>query len=125
MANTLIQPQFISIEKKRVAFVTGSSIDLNSNDERQIALEGVIGHSDGVATCDFEINTIVAISGDDTAALTDALLNKQYVELEGTLGGQVVVATCRCVNFNGNSEAASGKYEGKFKFENSSNISKV
>lgn len=125
MANTLIQPQYLSINGKRVAHVTGSSTEIASNDERQIALEGVIGHSDGVPTCDFEIKTIVCITGGDEDALVDALLNKEYIDVEGTLGSSTIVTTCRCINFSGNSEAASGKFEGSFKFENSGNISKV
>lgn len=125
MANALIQPQYLSLNGKRIAFVTGSSIDIASNDERMIATEGVIGHSDGVPTCDFEIKTIVAITGSDDAAITDILLNKEYGDIEGTLGSQTIVTTCRCVNFSGNSEAANGKFEGTYKFENSGTIGKV
>lgn len=125
MANTLIQPQYLSINGTRVAHVTGSSTDIASNDERQVTLEGTIGHSDGVPTCDFEIKTIVCLSGGDEDRLTDALLNKEYIDVEGTLGSSTIVTTCRCVNFSGNSEAANGKFEGSFKFENSGNISKI
>lgn len=125
MANTIIQPQYLSLNGKRIAFVTGSSIDLASNDERQVALEGVIGHSDGVPTLDYEIKTIVALTGSDDALITDILLNKEYCEIEGTLGSQSIISTCRCITFSGNSEAANGKFEGSYKFENSGNISKV
>jgi hypothetical protein len=125
MANTLIQPQYISLNSKRIAFVTGSSIDLASNDERQIALEGVVGHSDGVATCDFEIKTIVTLTGSDDAAITDILINKEYCEIQATLGSQTVVVTTRCVSFSGNSEAQNGKFEGSYKFESSGPFSKV
>ena len=125
MANALIQPQYLTLNGKRIAFVSGSSVDINSNDERQIALEGVVGHSDGVPTCDFEIKTIVAITGSDDAIITDILLNKEYCEVEGTLGSQTIISTCRCVNFNGNSEAMNGKFEGSYKFENSGAITKV
>lgn len=125
MANNRIQPQYIRLNGKAIANVTGSSTDLASNDQRQIALEGVIGHSDGVATLDFEIKTIVAISGDDTIQITNILLNKEPCEIQGTLGDSVLVVTCRCVSFSGNSESESGKYEGSYKFENSGNIQLV
>jgi hypothetical protein len=125
MANNRIQPQYIRLNGKAIANVTGSSTDLNANDARAIALEGVIGHSDGVATLDFEIKTIVAITGDDTISITNILLNKEPCEIQGTLGDSVLVVTCRCVTFSGSSEAESGKYEGTFKFENSGNIQLV
>ena len=125
MANTLIQPQYLSLNGKRIAFVTGSSVDIASNDERQIALEGVIGHSDGVATCDFEVKTIVTLTGSDDAAITDILINKEYCEIEAMLGSQSLVVTTRCVSFSGNSEAQSGKFEGTYKFESSGPFSKV
>ena len=125
MANNRIQPQFIRLNGKAIANVTGSSTDLNSNDMRAIALEGVIGHSDGVATLDFEIKTIVAITGDDTITITNIILNKEPCEIQGTLGDSVLVVTCRCISFSGNSEAESGKFEGTYKFENSGNIQLV
>ena len=119
MANTLIQPQYLSLNGKRIAFVTGSSIDIASNDERQVALEGVVGHSDGIAFCDFEVKTIVTITGSDDAAMIGIIINKEYCEIEATVGGQSAVVTCRCVSFSGSSEAANGKFEGSYKFESS------
>jgi hypothetical protein len=125
MANTLIQPQYLSLNGKRIAFVTGSSVDIASNDERQVALEGVVGHSDGVPFCDFEIKTIVAITGSDDATIIGILINKEYCEIEATIGSQSAVVTCRCVTFSGNSEAQSGKFEGSYKFESSGQFTMV
>jgi hypothetical protein len=125
MANNRIQPQYIRLNGKAIANVTGSSTELNSNDQRQLALEGVIGHSDGITTLDFEIKTIVALTGDDTIAITNILLNKEPCEIQGTLADSVLVVTCRCISFSGSSEAESGKFEGTYKFENSGNIQLV
>lgn len=122
MANNRIQPQFIHFNGKLIANVTGTSTEVMSNDERQITLEGVLGHSDGVQTCDFEVKTIVALTGDDTVAITNILLNKEECEIQGTLASAVIVVTCRAVSFSGNSEAANGKFEGTFKFESSGPI---
>jgi hypothetical protein len=108
MANNRIQPQYIRLNGKAIANVTGSSTDLNAND-----------------ALDFEIKTIVAITVDDTISITNILLNKEPCEIQGTLGDSVLVVTCRCVTFSGSSEAESGKYEGTFKFENSGNIQLV
>lgn len=125
MANNRIQPQYIRLNGKAIANVTGSSTELNSNDQRQLALEGVIGHSDGITTLDFEIKTIVALTGDDTIAITNILINKEPCEIQGTLADSVLVVTTRCVSFSGSSEAESGKFEGTFKFENSGPIQLV
>ena len=125
MANNRIQPQYLRLNGKSIANVTGSSTEINSNDQRQKALEGTIGHSDGITDCDFEIKTIIALTGDDTRAITDILLNKESCEIQGTLAGDVLVVTCRCITFSGSSEAESGKYEGSYKFESSGNIQLV
>lgn len=126
MANNRIQPQYLrAFGGKAIANITGSSTELNSNDQRQLALEGVIGHSDGIATVDFEIKTIIALTADDTITLTNTLLNKEPVEIQGTWGDSVIVVTCRLVSISGSSEAESGKHEGTFKFESSGPIQLV
>lgn len=125
MANNRIQPQFIRLNGKAIANVTGTGPELNSNDERQIVLEGVLGHSDGVATIDFEVKTIIALTGGDDIAIINILLNKQECEIQATIGTSVFVVTCRCVSFSGNSEAQNGKFEGTYKFESSGNIQLV
>jgi len=125
MANNRIQPQFIRLNDKAIANVTGTSPELNSNDERQIVLEGVLGHSDGVATLDFEVKTIIALTGGDEAAIVEIILGKRECEIQATLATRVFVVTCRCVSFSGSSEAQNGKFEGTFKFESSGNIQLV
>jgi hypothetical protein len=125
VANNRIQPQFIRLNGKAIANVTGTGPELNSNDERQITLEGVLGHSDGVATIDFEVKTIIALTGGDDIAIINILLNKQECEIQATIGTSVFVVTCRCVSFSGNSEAQNGKFEGTYKFESSGNIQLV
>lgn len=125
MANNRIQPQFINLDGKAIANVTGTSTDLASNDERQVTLQGVLGHSDGVTTLDFEVKTIVALTAGDEGTITRIILGKQEAEIQATLGPDTFVVTCRCVTFSGNSEAANGKFEGTFKFESSGDIQLV
>ena len=125
MANNRIQPQFIRLDGKAIANVTGTSMDFASNDERQITLEGTLGHSDGVATMDFEVKTIVALTGGDEPTINRIILNKQECEIQGTIGPDTAVVTCRCISFSGSSEAANGKFEGNYKFESSGNIQLV
>jgi hypothetical protein len=125
MANNRIQPQFIRLNDKAIANVTGTGPELNSNDERQITLEGVLGHSDGVATIDFEVKTIIALTGGDDVNIINIILNKLECEIQATIGASVFVVTCRCVSFSGSSEAANGKFEGTYKFESSGNIQLV
>lgn len=125
MANNRIQPQFIRLNGKNIANVTGSGPEINSNDQRQIALEGVIGHSDGVTTFDISIKTIIALTGDDTVPIVNILLNKEPCEIAGTLGDSTIVATMRCVSFSGDSSAENGTFTGDYKFENSGPITLV
>jgi hypothetical protein len=125
MANNRSQPQFIRLNDKAIANVTGTGPELNSNDERQITLEGVLGHSDGVATIDFEVKTIIALTGGDDVNIINIILNKLECEIQATIGASVFVVTCRCVSFSGSSEAANGKFEGTYKFESSGNIQLV
>jgi hypothetical protein len=125
MANNRIQPQYIRLNDKAIANVTGTGTELNSNDERQVTLQGVLGHSDGVATLDFEVKTIVALTSGDEGAITRIILNKQECEIQATLGTETFVVTCRCISFSGNSEAQNGKFEGTFKFESSGDIQLV
>lgn len=125
MANNRIQPQFIRLNGKTIANVTGTGPELNSNDERQIVLEGVLGHSDGVATIDFEVKTIIALTGGDDTSIINIILNKQECEIQATIASSVFVVTCRCISFSGNSEAENGKFEGTYKFESSGNIQLV
>jgi hypothetical protein len=125
MANNRIQPQYIRLNDKAIANVTGTGPELNSNDERQIVLEGVLGHSDGVATIDFEVKTIIALTGGDDVNIINIILNKLECEIQATIGASVFVVTCRCVSFSGSSEAANGKFEGTYKFESSGNIQLV
>lgn len=125
MANNRIQPQFIRLNGKSIANVTGTSTDLAANDERQVTLQGVLGHSDGVQTLDFEVKTIVALTSGDEATIVQILLNKQECEIQATLATQVFVVTCRCISFSGSSEAQNGKFEGTFKFESSGDVQLV
>ena len=125
MANNRIQPQYLKLNGKAIAHVTGSSTDLNSNDARQKALEGTVGHSDGIADCDFEIKTIITLTGNDDEAIVDIILGKESCEIQATFGGRVFVVTCRCISMSGSSEAESGKFEGTYKFESSGNIQTV
>ena len=125
MANNRIQPQFIRLNGKAIANVTGTSTDLASNDERQVTLQGVLGHSDGVQTLDFEVKTIVALTSGDEGTIVQILLNKQECEIQATLATQVFVVTARCISFSGSSEAQNGKFEGTFKFESSGDVTLV
>lgn len=125
MANARFLPQFIRLDGKAIAYVTGTSTDINSNDTRIMVLEGVGGHSDGITTLDFTIKRITPIVDTDTSTLTDIILNKLDAEIAGTLGPDTIVATCRCISFSGNSEAESGKFEGEYKFENSGPINRI
>jgi hypothetical protein len=125
MANNRIQPQFLRLDGKAIAHVTGSGIELASNDQRQKALEGTIGHSDGIPDCDFEVKTIITLTDGDDEAIVEIILGKRYCEMQATFAGRVFVVTCRCVTFSGSSEAESGKYEGTYKFESSGDIQLV
>lgn len=125
MANNRIQPQFIRFNGKQIAHVTGTTHDLKSNDERQVVLEGILGHSDGVTTFDTEVKTIVALVNSDAPTITRILLDKLDVEIEATLGAETFVVTSRCTSFTGSSEAANGKFEGTFNFEASGDVALV
>lgn len=117
MANAVIRPSAIYVNGKKIATLTGSTIDINSNDQRQLALDGYLGHSDGITVSDFEAKKIEIFGDADTDQLMNLILLKQYCEVQGTIGSKLASITSRCISANFSSEVENGRLDGTFKFE--------
>lgn len=117
MANARIRPSALYVNGDKLATLSGSTFDFNSNDQRQLVIDGYLGHSDGIEVTDTEAKIIIPVGDVTIDEIVRLLQDKEYLEVQGTVGDKLVSITSRCVSFNVTSEVESGKLEGTFKFE--------
>jgi hypothetical protein len=108
----------VYIANKKVATMTQSTYDVNSNDESQVADGGYFGHSDGAETTTLSVDTIEPVRKSDSATIRKALRAKSYVKVTASLiSGSIETVEMRCVKASYSSDATNGKLTGKFDFE--------
>lgn len=117
MSNATIRPSAIYLDGKKVATLTGSTIDGQTNDQRQLAIDGYIGHSDGIGTTDIDVKSIIIYGDTSLDQILDIIFGRKYCEVQGTVGSRLASLTSRCVSYSITSEVENGKLEGDFKFE--------
>jgi hypothetical protein len=116
MANARIRAFPIYVASKKIAEMSSGSMDVASNDERQVTIEGYYGHSDGQTLTDMEFTTVTPVRGHEQD-LKGILLRKEYVQVGALVDGALQQITGRIISFGYSTDAKSGKCEGKFKFE--------
>ncbi len=117
MANARIRPSALYVNGDKLATLTGSTFDFNSNDQRQLVIDGYLGHSDGIDVTDTEAKIIVPVGDTTIDEILRLFFLKEYLEVQGTVGDKLVSITSRCISFNVTSDVENGKLEGTFKFE--------
>lgn len=124
MAQNRVLPVTLRIDGGKVGTATGTNFSFKSNDGRVITLDGILGHSDGIATLDITLEKVVPFVDVDGAdqRIFDLLANKVNGEIEMSIGPRTMAALCRCVGYDGKSTVTDGKLDATINLENTSNI---
>jgi hypothetical protein len=80
MSKSLIRPAPVYYRSKKVAEIREGTYEIDSNDQREIAAEGYIGHTDGATTSNIQMTLIVPVPGLSIPMLAD-MLRKAYVKI--------------------------------------------
>lgn len=105
----------ISINHLKIGEAENVTYDIETGDEIQIGADGVLGLSDGTATCTATFNAIIPVKGMGFQ-IDNVILNKLYVDIKIPLNGQQHVATGRITGVNYSTDAKTGRCTGQFKF---------
>jgi hypothetical protein len=115
MAQAKFRHYPVYVAKKKIATMSAVTHDIESGDELQFGSEGVLGHSDGIATCTLEADCVVPVSGSPIDFL-GTILNKRDVDVMIFADGKFQTFTGRIVSANYSSNSRNGEARGKFRF---------
>lgn len=115
MAQAKFRHYPVYFKKKKIAELQSVTHDIESGDELMMGAEGVLGHSDGIATMKLESDCIVPVPGLSVGFL-DAIINKQDVDVMIFADGRFQMATGRIVSANYSSNSRNGEARGRFTF---------
>jgi len=102
---------------KKYAEMQSQTYSIPTNDERQIADGGYMGHSDGQTVTDLSVNAIVMVGGSSITALQD-MIRKQYVDIGlGIVDGKIHRIKMRCTQAEYEGEATNGTQKVRWQFE--------
>lgn len=115
MAQSKFRHYPVYFNRKKIATLQSVTHDIESGDELMMGAEGVLGHSDGIATMKLESDCIVPVAGSPVGFL-DAIINKQDVSIMIFADGRFHMAEGRIVSANYSSNSRNGEARGRFTF---------
>jgi len=115
MANNRIRAMTIYLGSKKIAEVQSSSYDHASNDEQQIATEGVFGFSDGADTTQVQFQVIVPIQGLEVD-IAQMVIDKEDISMGMEVDGGIEKLDGRITTRGYRSDNRTGVLTGDFTF---------
>jgi len=115
MARSNFRHYPVYFNRRKIATMQAVTHDIESGDELQMGAEGVLGHSDGIATMKLEADCVVPVSGQPIDILS-TIINKQDVDIMIFADGRFHMSTGRIVSANYSSNSRNGEARGRFTF---------